>query len=75
MDNKNIYEVSKRLGIKIRKLRKEQGYSQETFAEKIGIHRTYMGAVERGEKNITIITAKKIANALKITLSELLNDI
>lgn len=68
-------EISKILGLRIKNLRTHEGYSQEQFASLVGVHRTYMGAVERGEKNITIITAKKIALALGISLSELFRDI
>lgn len=68
-------EINVSLGKRIRQLRKEQGFSQEAFAEIAGIHRTYIGAIERGEKNITVITAKRISNALKITLGELIGDL
>lgn len=67
--------VSVKLGNKIKELRTYKKYSQESFADKIGIHRTYMGAIERGEKNITIVTAKRISEGLDMSLSELLNDI
>ncbi len=68
-------EINVALGEKIKKLREQKGLSQERFAEIIGIHRTYVGCIERGEKNITLVTAKKISNALDISLSELLIDI
>ncbi len=67
--------VSVKLGNKIKELRTYKKYSQESFADKIGIHRTYMGAIERGEKNITIVTAKRISEGLDMSLSELLNEI
>ena len=59
------------LGNKIRELRKELGYSQEKLAEYAGVHRTYMGSVERGEINIAYENLEKIAKALKTTVSEL----
>lgn len=60
-----------KFGKKVRKLRKQKGYSQEEFAFKCGLHRTYMGCVERGEKNITIKNIQKIAKALRIKISDL----
>ena len=63
------------LGDRIRELRREKGYSQESFADHCGLHRTYMGGIERGEHNLTIQTALTIANGLGITLSMLLADI
>jgi transcriptional regulator with XRE-family HTH domain len=66
-----MQEIHKRLGKRIAGLRKERGFSQEGFAHECGFHRSYMGAVERGEKNITLAMVNKIAKALKISLSEL----
>ena len=60
------------LGEIIREKRKALGYSQEGFADLIGLHRTYIGSVERGEKNISFINLRKIAEKLNISLSELL---
>ncbi|HZT40851.1 MAG TPA: helix-turn-helix transcriptional regulator [Chthonomonadaceae bacterium] len=53
----------------IRQLRREQGLSQEEFADLCGLHRTYVGAIERGEKTVTIETAYKIVSALNLSLS------
>jgi len=50
------------------------GVSQEALGEKANIHRTYIGAVERGEKNVTVVTLAKIAHALHCKLSDLLPD-
>ena len=60
------------LGSNIRAERCRKGYSQEVLAEKSGLHRTYIGVVERGEKNITIFNCSKIAHALQLTLSDLI---
>jgi len=57
----------------IRMRRKAQGLSQEELAERSNLHRTYIGAVERAERNITINSLEKIANALKIDIKHLLN--
>ncbi len=64
--------LARRLGTLIRQLRLEEGLSQEEFADLCGLHRTYIGLIERGEKTITIETAQKIAMALKMPLSQLL---
>ena len=52
--------------------RKSLNLSQEQLAELAGLHRTYIGMIERAEKNITLLNIKKIADALKVTISELL---
>ena len=64
--------LQKRLGRAIRRLRTAAGYSQEDFAVVVGVHRTYMGAVERGEVNISLRNMEKIAGSLEITVSKLL---
>ena len=63
------------LGNRIRSLRRKQGFSQESFADHCGLHRTYMGGIERGEHNLTIQTALTIAIGLGITVSKLLAGI
>lgn len=50
----------------VRKLRKERGWSQEEFASKCGLHRTYVGAIERAEENLTLRTLDKLAAALQV---------
>jgi transcriptional regulator with XRE-family HTH domain len=61
-----------KLGRTVQRLRKSAGYSQESFADAVGVHRTYMGAVERGEKNITLNNIERIARALKLKAGELI---
>ena len=63
--------ISTYFGSKVRKLRKDCGLSQDELAELSGLHRTYIGAVERGERNITLLNAERIASALSTTLSEI----
>jgi transcriptional regulator with XRE-family HTH domain len=60
------------LGVAIRAARDERGYGQEAFARSIGLDRSYFGAVERGEFNITIDTMLKIADGLGLRASTLL---
>lgn len=56
----------------VQHLRKEKKLSQEKLAEKAGLHRTYIGMIERSEKNITLLNIEKIAKALDTTVPELL---
>ena len=63
------------LGKTIRKLRTKIGISQEDLAYRAGIHRTYMGDVERGERNIAALNIVKIAKALKVKPSALFEDL
>lgn len=66
-----ISMITKDLGKRIRELRQQTGLSQEKFALKIGMDRTYFASVETGKRNIAILNIKKIADGLSITLSEL----
>jgi len=63
--------LARRFGELVRRLRREKGYSQEEFSFKVGLHQTYVSSVERGERNVTIGTADKIAKALGTTLADL----
>jgi len=65
-------EVLIKFGIRVREIRKEQGLSQEDLAHKADLHRTYIGMIERAEKNITLINIEKIANALEVNIQELI---
>ncbi|MBX3708722.1 MAG: helix-turn-helix transcriptional regulator [Gammaproteobacteria bacterium] len=64
-----------KLGKRIRELRKEKGFSQENFAYEVGLDRTYMGSVERGERNIAAINLIRIAKCLKVDVGELFPSI
>lgn len=63
--------LSKEFGARVRKLRNVLGLSQEKLAEKAGVHRTYIGMIERGEKNITLSNIEKIASALGVSVDTL----
>lgn len=58
-------------GAAVRNLRMQNGYSQEEFADHCGLDRTYIGGVERGERNIGLVNIAKIATALNIRVSAL----
>ena len=61
-----------KFGNKIREERLKKSLSQEAFADKVGVHRTYIGMIERAEKNITLLNIKKLADGLGISVSELM---
>ncbi len=63
--------IKMQFGKRIRQLRKEQGLSQEAFADLCGLDRTYIGGIERGERNVSLTNISRIAAALSITTSEL----
>ena len=63
--------IKEKLGKRIKELRMETNLSQEKFALKIGMDRTYYASVENGKRNIAIVNLEKIANGFGITLSEL----
>ena len=59
-------------GNRVRELRKARGFSQETFAAECALDRTYIGGIERGERNVALENIDVIAKALKVSLSELM---
>ena len=61
-------------GHNVQKYRKIQGLSQEKLAELAGVHRTYIGMIERAEKNITLCNMQKIAQALNVDIQDLLRQ-
>jgi transcriptional regulator with XRE-family HTH domain len=62
-------------GQRVRELRQSQGFSQESFADKCGVHRTFMGTVERGESNLSFQNIVKVAEMLGVSLSVLFADL
>lgn len=66
-------DITQLFGEKARSIRKELQLSQDELADLCGLHRTYIGAVERGERNITLLNAEKIADALQVSLSKLVS--
>jgi len=67
--------IKKTTGKNIRRYRNELGISQEKLAELSDLHRTYVGAIERGERNVSIVNLEKIALALKVETAKLLKPI
>ena len=68
-------EVRIRFGKVLRERRRKLGVSQEAFADLCGLDRTYVGGIERGERNVALINIEKLARALKISLSELFRGV
>jgi transcriptional regulator with XRE-family HTH domain len=68
-------DVRIRLGKVLRKQRMGLGVSQEEFADLCGLDRTYVGGIERGERNVGLVNIEKLAKALKISLSELFRGV
>lgn len=69
-----LRQIRKLFGGRVRALRKAKGYSQEGFADECGLHRTYIGAVERGERNVSVDNIARIADALKEGVGGLFNE-
>lgn len=67
--------IQEKVGNRIKELRHQTGLSQEKFALKIDMDRTYFASVENGKRNISIVNLEKIANGLGISLSELFRGI
>ncbi|WP_423908302.1 helix-turn-helix domain-containing protein [Candidatus Spongiihabitans sp.] len=66
--------ITNTLSNNIKKLRGDLNLSQEDLADKCGLHRTYVGAVERGERNVTLSSLETIASALNVDVPTLLTD-
>ena len=66
-----MHALQKQVGGRVRELREKRGLSQEALAEACNLHRTYVGLIERGERNLTLGTIEVIAAALEVPVSEL----
>ena len=67
-----VGDLQKTVGRNLRAYRMERGLSQEAFAEVLGVHRTYMGGVERGERNLTLKSVERMAEKLEMEALELM---
>jgi transcriptional regulator with XRE-family HTH domain len=65
-------DLQRAVGTRLRAYRQARGLSQEAFADVVGVHRTYMGAVERGERNLTLRSLKRIAGRIDLDPLDLL---
>jgi transcriptional regulator with XRE-family HTH domain len=68
-----VGELQRRLGDNLRRERLARGLSQEAFADILGVHRTYMGGLERGERNVTLQTIERLAERLGVDPARLLS--
>lgn len=66
--------LQKKLGQAIRRRREELGFSQDSMADFLHMHRSYYSAIERGEKNLTLTTVERLAKAVEARISELMVD-
>jgi transcriptional regulator with XRE-family HTH domain len=67
-------DLQQTLGRNLRAYRQERGWSQEAFAAVLGVHRTYMGGIERGERNLTLKSVERLAEHLRVSPLELLAE-
>ena len=67
--------VKATFGTTVRSCREERGYSQEQLAERAGLHRNYVGGVERGERNVALENIVKLAEALSVRTRDLFNEL
>lgn len=68
-------DIRARFGKAVRRRRYRLGVSQEAFADLCGLDRTYLGGIERGERNVALVNIERIARALRISLSELFRGV
>ncbi len=68
-------DILLRFGARVRELRKSKGYSQEAFAARCELDRTYIGGIERGERNVALRNIESIAKGLDMTVSELMKGL
>jgi len=69
-----MLDINKQVGRRIRVLRENRGFSQEELAWNSGLHRSHMGAIERGESNVTVRTLQRVGLALRVSVSELVSS-
>ncbi|MCY3804473.1 MAG: helix-turn-helix transcriptional regulator [Candidatus Saccharibacteria bacterium] len=70
-----VTPIRQKFGKILRQIRQNQGYSQESLAHKVNLHRTYIGAIERGEQSISLDNLHKLAQALNLHESDFLKNL
>jgi len=70
-----MVKIEESFGVAVRKYRRKLGLSQEDFADKAGIHRTYVSSIELGKVQVSIAIAHKLATALEVPLSRMWRDV
>jgi len=68
-------DILERFGVRVRTLRKEYGWSQEDLAHECGLDRTYIGGIERGERNVALRNIERIAVALGLSVGQLMEEL
>jgi transcriptional regulator with XRE-family HTH domain len=73
----NLTEANflREIGLRLRKRREERGLTQADLATQCGLHRTFIGSVERGERNVSVLNLRLIAQVLRVSLRELLDGV
>jgi transcriptional regulator with XRE-family HTH domain len=66
--------ILRKFGDKVKSLRLEKGWSQEDLGNRAGLHRTYIGSIERYERNVSLLNVERIAKALGVHIEDLLRD-
>ena len=66
-----MHDIRKRFGDRIRQLRNDRGWSKEELADRAGLHRTYIGSIERGEQNLSLVNIERLSVTLGVSLAEL----
>jgi len=70
-----VQDIQKTVGATVRRLRLKNGWSQDVFADKSGLHRAHVGEIERGESNVTIQTLKILADTLGVRIVDLVKGL
>jgi transcriptional regulator with XRE-family HTH domain len=75
MDPRDPAALPDQFGDAVRRLRQRKGWSQEELADRAGLHRTYVGGIERGERNVSLVNIGRLARALETSLSALMDEV
>ena len=75
MESADPTTIPIRFGATVRRLRERRGWSQEELADRAGLHRTYVGGIERGERNVSLVNIGRIALALDTSLAQLMSEV